>query len=148
MTTSVIYPLGIAPALGHLNSSGNEIEIFVEDTSNLNVWRNVLRKFLPEGVAFSDPIPLGGRPQVLEECRRDQVEDGRKKLYIIDADLDLLRGCRKPKLKHLYRLRGYCIENYLLQEDALIEVAQILDTDASEADARNKLVFSTTDKQF
>lgn len=142
MTTSVVYPTGIAAALGHLNASRNEIEVFVEDTANLNVWRNILKKFLPEGVAFSDPIPLGGRLKVLEECRRDQAEDGRKKLYIIDADFDLLKGSRKPNLKHLYRLRGYCIENYLIQEKALVEVARILDTNVSEAVARNRLDFS------
>ena len=143
MSTSVVYPDGVAPALGHLYSSRNEIEVFVEDTANRNVWRNILKKFLPEGVAFTDPIPLGGRPRVLEECRRDQREDGRRKLYIIDADLDILQGTRKPNLKHLYRLRGYCVENYLIQESALVKVAQILDPDVSEEDARNRLDFSS-----
>lgn len=139
--TSVTYPEGIAPALGHLNRHGNDIEVFVEDTANRNVWRNVLRKFLPKGVAFSDPIALGGRKNVLEECRRDQIDDGRKKLYIIDADLDLLTGATIPPLRHLHRLQGYCIENYLVQEEALIQVAQVMDVNVSEAEARALLDF-------
>jgi hypothetical protein len=142
MTTSAVYPAGVAPALGHLHSSLNDIEIFVEDTANRNIWRNILKKFLPEGIAFSDPIPLGGRPRVLEECQLDQSDDGRKRLYIIDADLDILKGIPEPNLKHLYQLRAYCIENYLLQEDALVKVAQVLDTNLSEQDARNQLDFS------
>lgn len=139
MTTSVVYPAGVSSALGHLFSFGNEIEIFVEDTSNRNVWRNIIRKFLPEGVGFSNPIPLGGREKVLEECRLDQGDDGRRKLYIIDADLDLLQERPVPNLKFLYRLKAYCIENYLFQEDALIRLAQVLDGDVSEADARARL---------
>lgn len=141
MNTSVVYPVGIAPALGHLNSTRNDIEIFVEDTSSLNVWRKLLKKFLPAGVVFNDPIPLGGRDRVLQECRNDQRNDGRKKLYIIDADLDLVKGLGKPRLKHLYRLRAYCIENYLFHEDTLLELAQVLDVNASAADARARLDF-------
>lgn len=141
ISTSVVYPAGIAPALGHLNSSRNEIELFVEDTSALNVWRTILRKFLPPDIVFNDPIPLGGRDRVLEECRKDQADDGRKKLYIIDADLDLAKGLRKPNLKHLYRLRAYCIENYLLEAGALVKLAQVLDVDVSEDEARKKLDF-------
>lgn len=139
--TSVLYPEGIAPALGHLNNHGNDIEVFVEDTVNRNVWRNVLKKFLPKGVTFSDPIALGGRKKVLEECSRDQIDDGRKKLYIIDADLDLLTGAPMPPLLHLHRLQGYCIENYLVQEEALVQVAQVMDVNVSEADARALLDF-------
>ena len=141
MTTSVVYPIGIAPALGHLHGSRNDIEIFVEDSSARNIWREILKKILPEGVKFEDPIQLGGRNRVLEECRRDQANDGRKRLYIIDADLDLLIGKPKPRLKHLYRLRAYCIENYLLNETALIDVATFLDVDASPEQARMKLDF-------
>lgn len=139
MATSVIYPAGVAQALGHLHTSHNEIQIFIEDTANRNIWRNILKKFLPNDVEFSDPIPLGGREKVIRECRLDQADDGRKKLYIIDADLDLLKGRCKPRLKHLYRLRSYCIENYLAQEDALVKVAQVLNTNVSDIDARNRL---------
>lgn len=142
MTTSAVYPAGISPALGHLFASGNEVQIFVEDTSNRNVWRNVIRKFLPAGAAFSNPIPLGGRDKVIEECRLDQEDDGRKKLYIIDADLDLLQGTPIPNLNFLYRLKAYCIENYLFQEDALVRLAQVLDGNITEAEARAQLGFS------
>jgi hypothetical protein len=142
MITSAIYPTGIAESLGHLNSSRNEIEIFVEDTANLNMWRRILRAFLPDGIRFNDPIQLGGRERVLEECRADQARDCRRRLYIIDADMDFLHGVEKPRLKHLYRIRAYCIENYLCHQSALLEVCQDLDVDASEADARARLDLS------
>ncbi|WP_108483951.1 DUF4435 domain-containing protein [Oceaniglobus ichthyenteri] len=141
MTTSAVYPTGIAPALGHLNSSQNSIEIFVEDETGTNMWRNILRAFLPVGTAFSTPIQLGGRDRVIDECKRDQADDGRKKLYIIDADIDILLGRSKPRLKHLYRLRSYCIENYLIQEKALIDLACILDPEVDELTAVHRLDF-------
>ena len=59
-------------------------------------------------------------------CKADQGNDGRKKLYIIDGDLDLLLGRPKPRLRHLHRLRRYCVENYLLEEGALVLAATIL----------------------
>jgi len=139
MSTSAVYPTGIAPALGHLNSSNNEIEIFVEDTSNKNIWRAVLKNFLPSGTKFNDPIQLGGRKKVIEECMNDQIHDSRKKLYIIDGDLDIIRKTKKPNLKNLYRLRSYCIENYLLNEEAIFEASTIMDPDCSQLEAKNKL---------
>ncbi|WP_083793879.1 DUF4435 domain-containing protein [Salipiger bermudensis] len=141
MNTTVVYPVGVGEALGHLNGSRNDVEIFVEDTANINMWRTLLRNFLPEGVAFNDPIPLGGRRRVLEECRADQGDDGRRKLYIIDADMDILYGRAKPRLKHLYRLRAYCVENYLIHERGLVELAQLLNVDVSTADAEDQLDF-------
>lgn len=132
--------MGIAPSLGHLNSSRNDVQIYVEDTSDKNIWRELIKTFLPEGIKFSDPIPLGSRLRVLEECRRDQAcNDNRKKLYIIDADLDLLKGKPKPKLKHLYRLRAYCIENYLLNENAIVKLATAIDTNATDDEAKSRL---------
>ena len=139
MSTSAVYPIGIAPALGHLNSSRNDIEIFVEDQAGMNMWRNIIQAFLPAGTACGAPIQLGGRGRVIEECKNDQADDGRKKLYIIDADMDILLGRSKPRLKHLYRLRSYCIENYLIQEKALIDLAGILDPEVDVLTAAQKL---------
>lgn len=140
--TSVVYPPRAAPALGYLNSGRNDIEIFVEDRSSPNLWIKLLRKFLPTGTKLNDVNILGTRENVLAACRADQADDGRKKLYIIDADLDLLKGKAKPKLKHLYRLRAYCVENYLINDDSLIELATSFDTDVSRQDAGNQLDYS------
>ncbi|MEY8096321.1 DUF4435 domain-containing protein [Falsihalocynthiibacter sp. S25ZX9] len=142
MTTSVVYPPRAAQALGYLNSSNNDIEIFVEDSSAPNLWIKLLRKLLPPNVRLNNVSILGSRENVLAACRADQANDGRKKLYIIDADLDLLKGHAKPRLKHLYRLRAYCVENYLLDNDSLIDLATTFDPDISELDANRKLDFN------
>lgn len=139
MITSVFYPPKAAPALGFLKSSHNDIEIFVEDSAAPNMWTKLLRVYLPQGVRMESVNILGSKKNVLEACKADQVIDNRKKLYIVDADLDLLRGRPKPKLKHLYRLRAYCVENYLIEEHAFIATATIFDPKIDEITAKKKL---------
>jgi hypothetical protein len=56
---------------------------------------------------------------VIEACRRDQADSGRKRLYVIDGDFDLMMHLPKPRLKYLYRLRAYCVENLLLSAGAI-----------------------------
>lgn len=142
MSTSVVFPASAAPAIGYLKSSENDVEVYVEDSSAPNIWVKLLRKFLPVGVRLNSVNILGGRKNVMDACKLDQAVDGRKKIYIIDADLDLVKGKRKPNLRHLYRLRAYCMENYLLQEEAFVSLATSFDTAISESDARAKLNFS------
>lgn len=142
MRTSVVYPPKSAPALGFLKSSVNDVEIFVEDSASQNLWVKLLRNFLPEGVSFNSVTPMGSRSNVINACRADQVVDGRKKLYIIDGDFDFLQGRRKPSLKHLYRLRAYCVENYLVDEHGLVSLATLFETSITESAALAKLGFA------
>ena len=139
MTTSAVYPPRAAIALGVLKQNANDIDIYVEDTASPNIWLKMLRNFLPDSIKLSSVNCMGGRQGVLDACKADQATDGRRKLYIIDSDFDLLIGRRKPNLKHLYRLRSYCLENYLLQEDSLVDVVTTLKPSISEADVRTTL---------
>lgn len=101
MNTSATYPPRAAKALGHLKANNNDIEIFVEDKSSPNLWLKLIRKYLPRDIRLSSVTVLGCRDNVIRACRADQIWDNRKKLYIIDGDLDLLQGRRKPRLRHL-----------------------------------------------
>ena len=143
MSTSVVYPAKSAPAIGFLKSSLNDIEIFVEDSASPNMWCRLLKKYLPDHIRLDSVTPLGGRKNVLDACKADQGIDGRKKLYIIDGDLDLIQGRRKPNLKHLYRLRAYCVENYLLSENAILDLTTIFDGKIEIEDARAKLDYTS-----
>ena len=92
MSTSVVYPAKSAPAIGYLKRSSNDVEIFVEDTANPNMWVKLLKKYLPSSIRLNSVTPLGGRKNVLDACKEDQAIDDRKKLYIIDGDLDLIQA--------------------------------------------------------
>src|SRR5690606_26220314 len=43
-------------------------------------------------------------------------------VYIVDGDLDILNDTNLNGLNFLFVLEKYCIENYLIQEEALIEI--------------------------
>ena len=142
MNTSVVYPPRAARALGFLNSRSNDIEVYVEDQSTPNLWVNLLEKYLPNGIQLTSVNVLGSRHSVITACRADQQDDGRKRLYIIDGDFDVLQGKRKPRLKHLYMLRSYSVENYLLDEVAIVSAVRILDPQVDQQTALQRLDFS------
>ncbi|UTV37664.1 DUF4435 domain-containing protein [Ensifer adhaerens] len=110
------YSARAAKALGYLKRRYNDIEVYVEDTSSPNMWIRLLESLLPLGTQLKSVNLLNGRKGVLDACRIDQGDDGRKKLYIIDGDFDFLHNRAKPRLKFLHRLPSYCVENLLSHE--------------------------------
>ncbi|WPJ67926.1 hypothetical protein AUSSIE_3 [Sinorhizobium phage Aussie] len=135
--TTVVFPARAAQALGYLKSHSNDVDIYVEDTSSPNMWVKLLKRYLPSTVRLTSVSSLGNRSAVLAACKADQSASDRRRLYIIDADVDLLLGSRKPNLKHLYRLRRYCVENYLLNQVAVVETLTSLNPNLSEVAAAN-----------
>lgn len=113
------YSPSSARAIGYLKRFYNDIEVYVEDTASPNMHLLICRRILGPRIRLSSVTPLGGKEHVLEACRRDQADATRKRLYVVDGDFDLILGLRKPRLKYLYRLRAYCIENLLLSETAI-----------------------------
>jgi Protein of unknown function (DUF4435) len=111
-----------ARAIGLLKSFYNDIEIFVEDSTSPNMHLLICRRVLGEGIRLSSVTSLGGRQAVLEACRLDQAASTRKRIYVIDGDLDLLLHRAKPRLRYLYRLRAYCVENLLVSQSAVESV--------------------------
>ncbi len=144
------YSAQAARALGYLKRKYNDIEIFVEDTASQAVWIRILSAILPKKVKIRSVNMLGGRESVIKACRLDQEDDGRKKLYVIDGDLDFIRGIKKKQLRHLYRLRAYCVENILISEEKLTEIALDCDGSLSWGDAKKainyKLILSDNEK--
>jgi Protein of unknown function (DUF4435) len=108
-----------ARAIGLLKAFYNDIEIFVEDNASPNMHLLICRSILGNATRLESVNSLGGKDAVLEACRLDQAADTRKRLYVIDGDLDLILGRAKPRLSHLYRLRAYCVENLLLSQAAV-----------------------------
>ena len=139
MNTSAMYPPRAARALGLLTSHNNDVEIYVEDAGIPNLWVKLLRKYLPRNIRLNNVNVLGSKTNVIGACKVDQEFDGRKKLYIIDGDMDLLTGKNKPKLRHLYRLRSYCVENYILDESALVSAVMVVNTRIDEVTARRQV---------
>ncbi len=99
----------------------NDIDIYVEDTSkgSKKFYNVLLSRVLSEKYKISTVFPLGNKDAVIKECQNDN-DFKRLKLYIVDGDLDLLLNNNKNNLNRLYVLKRYCIENYLIDEEAII----------------------------
>lgn len=99
----------------------NDVHFFVEDQDQENIYEIVFRKLFPE-LRVARIFPLGGKQAVLRRCTQDaQRASGPPSAYIVDKDFDDLLGCRVSR-PFLFYLDRYCIENYFLEPEAIVEV--------------------------
>lgn len=101
----------------------NDIDIYIEDTAPgyRKIFKELLRRVFDNELKIDQIFPIGSRDLVIEECRKNQ-QGNRKRIFIIDGDLYLLHENNKIKLKGLFILPRYCIENYLIHETSIIDV--------------------------
>lgn len=118
-------------AQAKLWESYNDVDIFVEDVATTNMYVKLFQRMVPRK-KIGSVFALGARMTVVDYCARDQAPRNRKRLYLVDGDLDLISGLPKPRLRHLHRLQVYCSENLLLSEEAVVAVA--MQRDASVPD--------------
>jgi len=126
------YSLRATRGLARLKRHFNDIEIFVEDTKNVNMWVELIRRIIPAHIRLKSVNQLGGRDRVIAACKADQSDDGRRKLYIIDGDFDHILGKLKPAMKFLYRLKAYCLENIFISESSVKYVGAASKPDCTE----------------
>ncbi len=111
-------------ALVHLFKPYNDIDIFVEDTTIHRVYEVLFKRLLPEDISLRHIFQLPGREAVINECKNYLNKYGRKTLFIIDGDFNILVSIEDfSSYTNLYQLKVYCIENLLVSNNSLIEVA-------------------------
>lgn len=100
----------------------NSIDIYTEDCEkDKEFYLQILQKLLSDtNVVINDIYPIGNRRTVLKHCTND-TDTCRKKLYIVDGDIYL--QYENITIPHLYVLDAYCIENYMICEDAICNLA-------------------------
>ena len=101
----------------------NTIDVFVEDIGDEEFYKVLLSRIAPESCTIEHVFGLGGRQQLMEECRSAQGKAWlAPRIYIADGDLTLILGRPSPPYIGLHVLDVYCIENYLIDKDAVIQV--------------------------
>jgi hypothetical protein len=100
----------------------NDIEVYIEDDAGEELYRQILSKTLPEGVRVRRVVSLGGRSGILKELARYDGCSLPPRFFILDGDLDNLVGNERKLPNHAFRLTQFCIENYLLQEEAVCDI--------------------------
>jgi hypothetical protein len=115
------YSIKSRKSYGFLYRSYNDVDVFVEYTTCRNMYEELVNRILAGKAKVSRVIQLGGKPEVLSECEKNQYSM-RRQLYIVDGDLDRILDKRHKKLRHLHKLSVYCVENILIDKAALVEI--------------------------
>ncbi|QMD26102.1 DUF4435 domain-containing protein [Citrobacter freundii] len=98
----------------------NDIDIYIEDTADgyEKIFHEIMSRVFDGKYLISKIFPLGDRGQVIATCRSHN--SARPSLYIIDGDLYCLCGERTDtNIPGLYTLPFYCIENLLINQEAI-----------------------------
>lgn len=121
----------------------NDIDIYVEDSAKAHekIFVQLFSRLFMGEFSISKVFSLSGKQPVIDACLEAQGSFSRPSLYIIDGDLNLLRGDPSLNLAGLYRLPVYCMENILIDERAVLEVLNEEDEIQSKLELERKLNF-------
>ncbi|MGE0918602.1 DUF4435 domain-containing protein [Trichlorobacter lovleyi] len=121
-----------------------EIEVFVEDEGSEVFYEELIYRLLDKKHRIVKVFPLRGRLNVISECQN--YCDKHPALFIIDGDLSWVAGEPQPNIDRLFVNQCYCIENYLICENAAVEIAFENCGKDSREDIKGKLKWSDTRK--
>lgn len=100
----------------------NDVNFYVEDEDQENLYYEILRKLL-KTTRITRIFPLGGKSAVLHHATSEANQGIRCfRVYIVDRDFDHLLG---KQLEHpnVFYLDRFCVENHLLEPAAIVELA-------------------------
>ncbi|OPC32650.1 DUF4435 domain-containing protein [Elizabethkingia miricola] len=95
----------------------NDISFYIEDEDQENFYHKTLCKLFPN-LQIEKIFPLNGKKNVIDECKSN-IGD-KNKIYIVDKDFDDILG-KKESISNLFYLNRYSIENYLIEENSILE---------------------------
>lgn len=95
----------------------NDINFYIEDEEQENFFFCILKNLFPD-IRIEKIFPLLGKDNVIEESRENI--GNKKKVYIVDMDFDDILG-KIEENSNLFYIERYCIENYLLEKNAIVE---------------------------
>lgn len=126
----------------------NDIEIFVEDTAleSRKIYTEIMRRIVGSTVSINQIFPIGPKSTVIKRCKNDQNDRDRPAVYIVDGDYEILLGIQKPQLKRFYRINRYCIENFLLDEEAIIDSLNDDSIDLDRDQIRDQLQYTNWER--
>lgn len=120
----------------------NDIDVYVEDRSaeTRKLVARLMSRALGGEVRIECVFPLGPKSAVLAACLADNTKAKRKRVYIVDGDFDSI-VFSWAKLPRLFVLPRYCIENFLVDENAASKLLAACSVTMDQAAARGALAF-------
>ena len=115
------YKEFIIPTISLFFKAKNDVDIFIEDSNDEEFYKALIQR-LTDGKRVKKIISCKCKTELIKACEADQIDRVRKRIYLTDGDLDLIVDSNIYDLKYLYILEKYCIENYLIEEEGILEV--------------------------
>lgn len=118
---SLDYSLKVKQVVPVFKEYRNTIDIYTEDgEKDKEFYKKIFSRLLSgTDVVISDVTPLGCRCEVIKSCH-ENTDLQRNKLYIVDGDI-FLQFREKETHPNLYVLDAYCIENFTISKESLIQ---------------------------
>lgn len=123
--------------------SVNDIDVYIEDTAfgYKKIFLVLIQRLLSGRGGVSQVFPLGGRLKVIEEAKKHERTGGRPSVFIVDGDLFLLSGEREVVPQEVVVLPRYCIENLILDPNAIVDVLDDEDSESRHEELSARLGF-------
>jgi hypothetical protein len=93
----------------------NEIDFYVEDVEQEELYKEILSKLLP--FKIKQVFPLGGKLKVIEKAKVNN--NVKRKIFLVDKDFDDLHESI-VKIPNLFYLDKYSIENFLITKESFL----------------------------
>ena len=102
----------------------NQVTFIVEDTDDEIFYETLLGRVFAGKFEVAKVLGLGGKQEVIEEFDRSIREGFTDEIFITDGDYDELLGIMAPDHPRFCRLHLYDIENYLVDLEAICDIAE------------------------
>lgn len=104
----------------------NTLHFFVEDSAEAYMYEIIIKRLLGDKIFIQQVFGCGGKTPLIETYKKYKEKSSLQKnyLFIADADFDLLLDRNVIKDCYFIYLERYCIENYLIDEDAVVTAIQ------------------------
>lgn len=130
------WPTRAKAAIRSLFRPLQDIEVYVEDENDEVFYRTLLKRVAEPEIKIARVISLGNRDAVVAAAQ-GYDHSIKPALFIIDGDLEWVRGLPKQIEKGLHRHNAYCVENLLICPHAITSLVTqdvvLSDEDAAKA---------------
>ncbi|QJI19935.1 MULTISPECIES: DUF4435 domain-containing protein [unclassified Pseudomonas] len=123
----------------------NDFDVYIEDTAPGygKIFAAMFSRAMSSQVTLDRVFPLGQRGDVIAAARARKVAaTERPAVYIVDGDLYILAGEREEIPDNVIVLPRYCIENFLLDEVAFVDVMDDEHCDLASEELRGRFDFA------
>ncbi len=133
------YSAGYKQARSSFYFQFNDVDFYIEDAWQENLYHCILSKLFPT-LRIENIHSLCGKENALAHAKTRIV--GRKSVYLLDKDFDDLHG-KIHQQENIFYLEKYCMENFLIEEQALVMFVISEKPRLKQGDIRKELGFAT-----